>query len=68
MRRDKILRGQTAVRGLVRFGRPPIPKAKVEMAKQELTAGKGVREVARLAGISASAASRLKSGLCSPAE
>jgi hypothetical protein len=46
----------------VRFGRPPIAKAKVMRAKQELAAGKGVRQAARLAGISAASASRLKAG------
>ena len=66
-RRDRILRGQAAVRGLVRFGRPPILASKAEKAKQLLTAGKGVREVARLAGISASAASRLKGSIVSAA-
>jgi DNA invertase Pin-like site-specific DNA recombinase len=62
-RRDRILRGQAAVRGIVRFGRPPIAKAKVMRAKHELAAGKGVRQVARLAGISAASVSRLKSAL-----
>jgi DNA invertase Pin-like site-specific DNA recombinase len=64
MRRDRILRGQAAVKGLVRFGRPPIPVTKAAAARHGLASGKGVSEVARLAGISASAASRLKkSGL-----
>jgi DNA invertase Pin-like site-specific DNA recombinase len=67
MRRDRILRGQAAVRGHVRFGRPPIPESKVDRAKQGLIAGKGVREVARLAGISAASVSRLRSGLLSAA-
>jgi DNA invertase Pin-like site-specific DNA recombinase len=62
-RRDRILRGQAAVRGIVRFGRPPIAKAKLMRAKQELAAGKGVRQVARLAGISAASVSRLKSAM-----
>jgi hypothetical protein len=59
-RRDRILRGQAAVRGLVRFGRPPIPTTKVEKAKKALMTGKGVREAARLAGISAASVSRMK--------
>jgi DNA invertase Pin-like site-specific DNA recombinase len=60
-RRDKILRGQAAARAAsVRFGRPPIAASKVEKAKQGLAAGKGVRAVARLAGISAASVSRLK--------
>jgi DNA invertase Pin-like site-specific DNA recombinase len=62
--RDRILRGQAAARALsIRFGRPPLGKSKVEKAKQFLSAGKGVREVARLAGISAAACSRLKRSL-----
>ena len=62
-RRDRILCGQAAARAsAVRFGRPPISIAKVEKAKRELAAGKGVRQVARLAGISAASVSRLKSG------
>jgi DNA invertase Pin-like site-specific DNA recombinase len=60
-RRDKILRGQAAARGAsVRFGRPPIPTGKVERARELLATGKGVRQVARMAGISAASASRLK--------
>jgi DNA invertase Pin-like site-specific DNA recombinase len=62
-RRDRILRGQAAVRGLVRFGRPPIAEAKVEKARIALAAGKGVRQVARLAGISAASVSRLKNAV-----
>jgi DNA invertase Pin-like site-specific DNA recombinase len=62
-RRDRILRGQAAVRGIVRFGRPPIAKAKVMRAKQELAAGKGVRQTARIAGISAASVSRLKNSM-----
>jgi DNA invertase Pin-like site-specific DNA recombinase len=60
-RRDKILRGQSAARALsIRFGRPPIAKPKVEKAKQFLASGKGVRQVAKMAGISAASVSRIK--------
>ena len=63
-RRDGILRGQAAARSLcIRFGRPPLGKAKIEKARQELAAGKGVRQVARLAGISAASVSRLKNSI-----
>ena len=63
-RRDRILRGQAAARSLsIRFGRPPLATAKVERAKHELAAGKGVRAVARLAGISAASVSRLKNSM-----
>jgi DNA invertase Pin-like site-specific DNA recombinase len=60
-RRDRILRGQAAARALsIRFGRPPISQARQEKVRRELAAGKGVREAARIAGISAASASRLK--------
>jgi DNA invertase Pin-like site-specific DNA recombinase len=62
-RRDRILRGQAAVRGTVRFGRPPIHPAKIAKAKQGLASGKGLREVARLAGISAASVGRLKASM-----
>jgi DNA invertase Pin-like site-specific DNA recombinase len=63
-RRDRILRGQAAARiASVRFGRPPIPLSKIEKAKQLLVSGRGVREAARLAGISAASSSRLKGSL-----
>jgi DNA invertase Pin-like site-specific DNA recombinase len=63
-RRDRILRGQAAARSLsIRFGRPPIAKAKMEKAKRELAAGKGVRQAARLAGISPASVSRLKNAV-----
>jgi DNA invertase Pin-like site-specific DNA recombinase len=64
-RRDRILRGQAAARSLsIRFGRPPISTAKIEKAKTFLAMGKGVREVARLAGgISPSSVSRIAASL-----
>jgi DNA invertase Pin-like site-specific DNA recombinase len=64
-RRYRILRGHAAARAAssVRFGRPPLAVAKVEKAKSGLAAGKGVREVARLTGISAASVSRLKANL-----
>ncbi len=67
--RDRILRGQAAARSLsIRFGRPPIPISKIEKAKTLLAMGKGVREVARLAGgISPSSVSRIAASLRSTA-
>jgi DNA invertase Pin-like site-specific DNA recombinase len=63
-RRDRILRGQAAARALsIRFGRPPIAKPKVEKAKQFLASGKGVRQVAKMAGISPASASRIKTSM-----
>jgi DNA invertase Pin-like site-specific DNA recombinase len=66
-RRDRILRGQAAARSLsIRFGRPPLTKAKVEKAKQFLAVGKGVREIARLASISPTSVSRIKTSINNP--
>jgi DNA invertase Pin-like site-specific DNA recombinase len=67
-RRARILHGQASARNLqVRFGRPPIPVPKLEKAKTFLATGKSLREVARLAGISPSAAGRLKNAMGSAA-
>ena len=67
-RRDRILRGQAAARALsIRFGRPPIAKPKVEKAKQFLASGKGVRQVAKMAGISPASVSRIKTSMTSDA-
>ena len=63
-RRDMILRGQSAARSLsIKFGRPPISATKAEKAKQFLASGKGVRQVARIAGISPASVSRIKTSL-----
>lgn len=63
-RRDRILRGQNAARNLnVKFGRPPISIAKAEKARHFLAEGMGVRQVARMAGISAASVSRLKGAM-----
>jgi DNA invertase Pin-like site-specific DNA recombinase len=63
-RRDRILRGQAAARALsIRFGRPPLTKPKVESARRSLAAGKGVREIARLYGISPASVCRIKNAI-----
>jgi DNA invertase Pin-like site-specific DNA recombinase len=63
-RRDRILRGQVAARALsIRFGRPPIAKPKAEKARQFLASGKGVRQVAKMAGISPASVSRIKTSM-----
>jgi len=70
MRRDRILRGQAAVRGIVAFGRPKLTDTKpgkVERARQALVAGTPVRRVARMTGISPASISRLKASLGSAA-
>jgi DNA invertase Pin-like site-specific DNA recombinase len=63
-RRDRILRGQAAARSLaIKFGRPPIAEQKVDRAKQFLASGKGVRQVARMSGISPASVSRIKTSM-----
>jgi DNA invertase Pin-like site-specific DNA recombinase len=63
-RRDRILRGQAAARALsIKFGRPTLSVPKVERAKQGLAAGKGVREIARLSGISPTSVCRIKNSM-----
>ena len=63
-RRSNILRGQASARALsIKFGRPRIAAIRVEKAKRELAAGKGVRQVARLAGISPASVSRIKTSM-----
>ena len=60
-RRERVLRGQAAARAAsVKFGRPPIAKIKVDKVRQELAAGKGVRQVAQTTGVSPASVSRLK--------
>ena len=67
-RRDRILRGQAAARALsIRFGRPPISAIKAQRAKRELAAGKGVRQVAKITGISPASASRIKTSMSAEA-
>jgi DNA invertase Pin-like site-specific DNA recombinase len=63
-RRDRIMRGQAAARVLsIRFGRPPIAPTKAEKARRALAGGKGVRETARLTGVSPTSISRIKSSM-----
>jgi DNA invertase Pin-like site-specific DNA recombinase len=62
-RRGRILQGLAASRAMsIPCGRPRISRARTEKAERELAAGKGVREAARIAGISAASVSRLKNG------
>jgi DNA invertase Pin-like site-specific DNA recombinase len=63
-RRGKILQGLASSRAMsIPCGRPRISRARTEKAERELAAGKGVREAARVAGISAASASRLKNAM-----
>jgi DNA invertase Pin-like site-specific DNA recombinase len=63
-RRDKILRGQAVARSAnVRFGRPPLARAKIDKVERELASGRGVRAAARVAGISPASVSRIKAAM-----
>jgi DNA invertase Pin-like site-specific DNA recombinase len=63
-RRGRILQGLAASRAMsIPCGRPRLSRTRTEKAAQELSAGKGVREAARIAGISAASASRLKNSM-----
>ena len=68
-RRDRILRGQAAARALsIRFGRPPIAASQGgEGQADSWRAGKGVRQVAKIAGISPASASRIKTSMSAEA-
>jgi len=67
-RRGRILQGLAASRAMsIPCGRPRISRARTEKAERELIAGKGVREAARIAGISAASASRIKAVMNSEA-
>jgi DNA invertase Pin-like site-specific DNA recombinase len=67
-RRGKILQGLAASRAMsIPCGRPRLSRARTEKAERELTAGKGVREAARIAGISVASASRIKAVMNSEA-
>ena len=58
-----ITRTGRGSRSVDRFGRPPIAKPKVENPKQFLASGKGVRQVAKMAGISPASVSRIKTSM-----
>jgi DNA invertase Pin-like site-specific DNA recombinase len=63
-RRGRILQGLAASRAMsIPCGRPRISRARTQQAERELAAGKGVREAARIAGISAASVSRLKNAM-----
>jgi DNA invertase Pin-like site-specific DNA recombinase len=63
-RRGRILQGLAASRAMsIPCGRPRLNRARTQKAERELAAGKGVREAARIAGISAASASRLKNSM-----
>jgi DNA invertase Pin-like site-specific DNA recombinase len=46
-----------------RIGRPPMPAGKLESIRQALAGGTGVRQVARLTGVSPTAVSRIRQAL-----
>lgn len=59
--RDRIIAGQQRARAAgVRFGRPSISNHGIQKVRDELTKGKGIRETARLTGISPAKVLRIK--------
>ena len=59
--RDRIVAGQQRARAAgVRFGRPPIPPHSVQRIRDELTSGRGIRETARVTGVSPAKVLRIK--------
>jgi DNA invertase Pin-like site-specific DNA recombinase len=59
--RDRIIAGQQRARAAgVRFGRPPISNHGIQRVRDELTNGKGIREAARITGISPAKVLRIK--------
>jgi DNA invertase Pin-like site-specific DNA recombinase len=61
-RRENIIAGQIRAKACgTRFGRPPVPPAKIEKVRSALRSGQGVRQAARSSGISPAKASRIRS-------
>ena len=64
--RDRIVAGQQRARAAgVRFGRPPIPVHLLQRVRDELTKGAGIRETARITGVSPAKVLRIKRAMCS---
>ena len=60
-RRENIVAGQLRARAAgVRFGRPPVPRSRLDRVRMALQSGQGVRQAARSSGVSAAKASRIK--------
>ena len=60
-RREGVIAGQLRARAVgVRFGRPPVPSARIEKVRTALKSGLGVRQAARNVGISAAKVSRIR--------
>src|SRR5579862_4155002 len=59
--RDRIIAGQQRARAAgVRFGRPPISDHGIRRVRDELEKGRGIRETARITGISPAKVLRIK--------
>lgn len=64
MIRERVMAGLDRARSQGRrIGRPPIPVSKHESIRQALADGAGVRQVARLTGISPTAVSRIRQAM-----
>jgi DNA invertase Pin-like site-specific DNA recombinase len=60
MIRSRVVAGLDRVRGKKRLGRPPRPTERVEVIKNLLSSGKGVRETARETGAGTASVQRIK--------
>ncbi len=61
LRHEAVLRGRARARKRgVQFGRPRLPEEKITRARNALAAGAGVRQAARLAGLSPASVVRLR--------
>jgi DNA invertase Pin-like site-specific DNA recombinase len=60
MIRSRVVAGLDRVRGKKRLGRPPMPTERVEVIKNLLSSGKGVRETARETGAGTASVQRIK--------
>ncbi|UEM23100.1 recombinase family protein [Skermanella mucosa] len=64
MIRERVMAGLDRARSQGRrIGRPPMPAGKLESVRQALAGGAGVRQVARLTGVSPTAVSRVRQSM-----
>lgn len=63
-KRERVVAGQQAARQRgQKFGRPPLPTGQVKRVAGALSAGKGIREAGRLAGVSPTSVLRIRDGM-----
>jgi DNA invertase Pin-like site-specific DNA recombinase len=66
-RTEAIRAGQVRAKACgIRFGRPPVPLARIEKVRLALQSGQGVRQAARATGLSAAKVSRIRAEMRAP--